>query len=277
MSKWEKVKLRDVCEINIGKTPSRDNVLFWNNGIYKWLSISDMQDKYLIDSKEKISMEAVGKCNMKLIPINTVVMSFKLSVGKVGILSEPMYSNEAIANFPILNCEKLHANFLYYALQSLKFENMDRAAKGLTLNKAKLNQLKIPLPPLEVQQKIAQTLDSAAALIALRKQQLAELDNLIKAAFYELFGDPVTNEKGWDIERLGDKLSIVSGFAFKSSGFQKSGVPVIKIGNINLGTFTDKEMCFWKYDKKLKKKKKKPRDIVISLTGTIGKNDYANV
>lgn len=277
MSKWEKVKLRDVCEINIGKTPSRDNVLFWNNGIYKWLSISDMQDKYLIDSKEKISMEAVGKCNMKLIPINTVVMSFKLSVGKVGILSEPMYSNEAIANFPILNCEKLHANFLYYALQSLKFENMDRAAKGLTLNKAKLNQLKIPLPPLEVQQKIAQTLDSAAALIALRKQQLAELDNLIKAAFYELFGDPVTNEKGWDIERLGDKLSIVSGFAFKSSGFQKSGVPVIKIGNINLGTFTDKEMCFWKYDKKLERVLLDPRDIVISLTGTVGKNDYANV
>ncbi|NCB76024.1 MAG: restriction endonuclease subunit S [Negativicutes bacterium] len=277
MSKWEKVKLRDVCEINIGKTPSRDNVLFWNNGIYKWLSISDMQDKYLIDSKEKISMEAVGKCNMKLIPINTVVMSFKLSVGKVGILSEPMYSNEAIANFPILNCEKLHANFLYYALQSLKFENMDRAAKGLTLNKAKLNQLKIPLPPLEVQQKIAQTLDSAAALIALRKQQLAELDNLIKAAFYELFGDPVTNEKGWDIERLGDKLSIVSGFAFKSSGFQKSGVPVIKIGNINLGTFTDKEMCFWKYDKKLERVLLHPRDIVISLTGTVGKNDYANV
>lgn len=275
MSKWEKVKLRDVCEINIGKTPSRDNVLFWNNGIYKWLSISDVQDKYLIDSKEKISMEAVGKCNMKLIPINTVVMSFKLSVGKVGILSEPMYSNEAIANFPILNCEKLHANFLYYALQSLKFENMDRAAKGLTLNKAKLNQLKIPLPPLKVQQKIAQTLDAAAELLALRKQQLAEMDNLIKAVFYEMFGDPVANEKGWETYNSSIYSEMITvGVVIKpASYYTDKGVPALRSLNIkpnrveltNLVYFSEEDS-----NSTLSKSVLRQGDVVVVRTGSTG-------
>ena len=283
MSKWEKVKLRDVCEINIGKTPSRDNVLFWNNGIYKWLSISDMQDKYLIDSKEKISMEAVGKCNMKLIPINTVVMSFKLSVGKVGILSEPMYSNEAIANFPILNCEKLHANFLYYALQSLKFENMDRAAKGLTLNKAKLNQLKIPFPPLEVQQKIAQTLDAAAALLALRKEQLAEMDNLIKSVFYEMFGDPVANEKGWQVIFVQDVYTIIDGDRGvnypKQNDFIKDGYCLfLNTGNVTKEGFKFDDLKFIseEKDKELRKGKMERGDVILTTRGTVGNIAYYN-
>ena len=74
-----------------------------------------------------------------------------------------------------------------------------------------LKQLVIPLPPMEVQQKIAQTLDAAAALISLRKQQLAELDNLIKALFYEMFGDPVMNEKGWEVKTISDVCEKIVG------------------------------------------------------------------
>ena len=96
----KKVKLGDVCEINIGKTPSRSEMSYWN-GIFPWLSISDMKEKFLCVTKERITEEAIQRLKMKIVPKGTVVMSFKLSIGKVAILSEDMYTNEAIANFEI--------------------------------------------------------------------------------------------------------------------------------------------------------------------------------
>lgn len=109
----------------------------------------------------------------------------------------------------IKNHQKVFSRFLFYVLfhyhkvgKTKSFQNKTTGIINLKLDRY-TKEIDIPLPPLEVQQKIAQTLDSAAALIALRKQQLAELDNLIKAAFYELFGDPVTNEKGWSTEKFG--------------------------------------------------------------------------
>ena len=96
----EYVKLNTLCEINIGKTPSRNKSIYWGSG-NKWLAISDLKEKYIYKSKEEITDIAVEESNMKLVPKDTVIMSFKLSIGKVAILKEDMFTNEAIANFKI--------------------------------------------------------------------------------------------------------------------------------------------------------------------------------
>ena len=182
-----RVKLGEICEINIGKTPSRSEKSFWN-GEFCWLSISDMKSKFLSQTKEKITDKAINSTNMKIVRKGTVVMSFKLSIGKVAILSEDMYTNEAIANFVIKNNYDILTDYLYYALQSLKFDHLgDRAVMGKTLNKAKLNNLSIVFYEPNEQRKIVDKLDVISNLIDYRQKQFKELSNLVKSRFYEMF------------------------------------------------------------------------------------------
>ena len=194
----KKVKLGEVCEIRIGKTPNRSQTLYWG-GDYPWLSISDLKGKILCTTKEKITQEAVQKEKMQIVSKGTVVMSFKLSIGKVGILAENMYTNEAIANFVVKNNKMLFNEYLYYALQGMNFDSLtDRAVMGRTLNKAKLNNLSIVYNEPFMQQQIVLRLDGVNKLIESRKQQLSELSKLIKSRFNEMFGDLLLNEFKWD-------------------------------------------------------------------------------
>ena len=198
----KKVKLGEVCEIRIGKTPNRSQTLYWG-GDYPWLSISDMKGKILCTTKEKITQEAVQKEKMQIVSKGTVVMSFKLSIGKVGILAENMYTNEAIANFVVKNNKMLFNEYLYYALQGMNFDSLtDRAVMGRTLNKAKLNNLSIVYNEPFMQQQIVLRLDGVNKLIESRKQQLSELSKLVKSRFNEMFGDI----SKFDVERLNNSV-----------------------------------------------------------------------
>ena len=201
-------KLNELCEINIGKTPSRNKSEYWGDGS-SWLSISDLKDKFITKTKEEITSKAISECNMKIVPKNTVVMSFKLSIGKTAILKEDMYTNEAIANFPIKN-NSLISEYLYYAIKTLNFDNTDRAVMGATLNKAKLNELKIPYCEINKQKEIVEVLNKAQELINKRKDQIAALDELVKSKFIEMFGDPITNPKNIEQVYLKDLSKLIT-------------------------------------------------------------------
>ncbi len=233
----EQKKLSNLCEINIGKTPSRNKQEYWGNG-FKWLSISDLKEKFIHNTKEEITNEAVNECNMKFVPENTVVMSFKLSIGKTAILKENMYTNEAIANFPIKNREEMIPEYLYYALQTLKFDNTDRAVMGATLNKAKLNELFIPYCKIEEQKKIAEVLDKAKELIDKRKEQIKACDELVKSRFIEMFGDTVSNPKEWKVIKLGEISSVGSSKRVFVEELVNEGIPFYRgteIGALSTG------------------------------------------
>ena len=92
-----------------------------------------------------------------------------------------------------------------------------------------------------------------------------------------MFGDPVLNPKGWEKKKLGDYVTLISGYAFTNNDYSNSGIPVIKIGNINSGYFEPKNLNYVQENVKLNKYLIYPYDIVISLTGTVGKNDYGNL
>ena len=92
-----------------------------------------------------------------------------------------------------------------------------------------------------------------------------------------MFGNIDINDKKWNEDVLKNNLSVVGGYAFKSSEFQKSGIPILRIGNINTGKFRPKDLMFWKEDEALVNYEIYPNDVVISLTGTVGKEDYGNI
>ncbi len=170
------------------------------------------QGRDLTATKETITDAAVRECNCRSIPAGTVVMSFKLSIGKVGVTTHDMFTNEAIAAVRIKRPNEFNTGYLYHALRSLDFDGIgETAVKGVTLNLGSLTSLKIPAPPYDVQQRIAQVLDKADAIRRRRRESLRLLDEFLRSAFLEMFGDPVRNEKGWNVKPLGELADFVGG------------------------------------------------------------------
>ena len=207
-------KLEGVFDLQMGKTPSRDRADYWNTNDFKWISIADLtkSDKFISETKEYLSDVAVKESGISLIPSGTVIMSFKLSIGKAAITTEPMYSNEAIMAFKDKHVIQLLPDYVYYMLTGKNWDECaNKAVKGKTLNKATLSKIKVNIHDLPKQREIVAVLDKTKSLIDKRNRELKQLDNLIKARFVELFGDPVYNQKGWEKVVLSDEAEIKIG------------------------------------------------------------------
>ena len=220
MRDWKTVKLGDVFDLQMGKTPDRKNLDFFSTTDNKWISIADISksDKYIFETKEYISDEAVKKSGIKQIPANTVIMSFKLSIGKTAITKEPMYSNEAIMAFLPNGKYDVDNDFLYHLFSNKDWtEGSNKAVKGITLNKASLLEAKILLPPLTIQKQIAKVMDKCTEIISKNERMLENYDSLIKSRFIEMFGEPIENTKSWKKEPLGNCCLLKAGKAIKAS------------------------------------------------------------
>lgn len=276
-----KYKLEEIFDLQMGKTPSRNNLEYWNTCDNKWISIGDLSQagKYISDTKEYLSNSAVEESKIKVIPANTVVMSFKLSIGKTAITSEDMYSNEAIMAFHDKHIIELMPEYMYYMFKYKSWdEGTNKAVMGKTLNKAILSKVEIEVCSIEKQKEIVELLDKVSEILDKRKAELQKLDTLIRARFVEMFGDPNINSKKWNECPLSKKLNVLGGYAFKSDQFdEKGGIPVLRIGNINAGYFRPVNMVYWQKDENLERYAMYPGDLVMSLTGTVGKDDYGNV
>jgi type I restriction enzyme, S subunit len=163
---WKAGNLGTLCNIEIGGTPSRNVAEFWDDSKQMsnyWVSIRDLNKRIILETNERISDLGVRHSNVKLQKSGTVLLSFKLSIGRVAFAGNDLYTNEAIAG---LYSDELDAEFLYYGLQQWDLlQNVDQAIKGATLNKAKLKQIEFEYPFSKKEQtKIAEilsTLDQA--------------------------------------------------------------------------------------------------------------------
>lgn len=238
-SKFDVKPLGEVCHVLIGGTPSRKSGEFFK-GDNLWVSIAEMNGQVINDTKEKITDEAVSKSNVKLIPKGTTLLSFKLSIGKIAIAGKELYTNEAIAGLIPINNQVLDS-FLYYLFKSnlIKLENyIGDKAFGKSLNSTILKKdVKIPVPPIDVQEKIIDECKKIESVYEKTRMKIVEYQAKIQDIFAEL--EVVKNDGGG--YRLSDtnvfKLSI--GKRVLRTELTDKGIPVYSanvfepIGNID--------------------------------------------
>lgn len=199
-----KLRLSDIYELQMGKTPARNTPAFWN-GTNAWVSISDLTSsrKYISQTRECITDNAITRTGIKKIPKDTLLMSFKLSLGKVAITTTDIYTNEAIMAFIDKKKYDVDVHYMYHYFQAIDWTiGTNKAVKGITLNKRALSEKVVDLPPINIQQEIAERMDNLNAVTENLQRQFMLLDELVKSQFIELFGDPVTNPKGWKTNSL---------------------------------------------------------------------------
>ena len=182
---WVKCNLADISLIKKGFTPSTNNSEYWGGNI-SWLSIADMkQGKYIDKTAKRITLK--GTLNKKIVKSGSLVMSFKLTIGKLGILTKDMYTNEAICNFEWKN-NNINTEFMYYYLNSINILKYgSQAAKGITLNNDTLNAIPVTLPPLKEQEKIANFFSAVDKKIDLIQAQIDEMEKFKKGLLQQMF------------------------------------------------------------------------------------------
>lgn len=201
---WRVVRLGEVAEIKLGRTPPRQEGRYWQRGEIPWVSIADLNNGVTTETKEKISQEAFEEVfNSSFIPVGTLLLSFKLTIGKVGILGLPAVHNEAIASiFPYGG--KVIRDYLFFLFQSMDFDALlDSYVKGKTLNKQKLLLLPIPLPPPEEQQEIARILQAVDEKIRAEEERKEALERLFRSLLHHLMTAKVRLPKAF-VERFAE-------------------------------------------------------------------------
>lgn len=235
----QRVYISDVFALQMGKTPPRKNMEYWNSGSIDWLSIADLSNcgKYASISKERITPAAIEKCRMQAVPANTLVMSFKLSIGKTAITARPIYTNEAIMAFIDKGTYVFSLDYLYHQFKSREWsQDINVAVMGATLNKKTLSEQEIVLPPLEEQQRIANRLDEIERLQRIAQDMLDKYDELIQSRFVEMF----EQDHPYDFVPMSSIGTVQTGAtpSRKNREYYNGDIPWIKTNQIKYSTIT---------------------------------------
>ena len=268
-------RLDELFDLQMGKTPARKNPEYWNSNDHKWISIADLSkcEKYITETKEHISSIAVQESGISEIPANTVIMSFKLSIGKTAITKEPIYSNEAIMSFRDKGMTPLLPDYIYYMFSGRDWsKGSNTAVMGTTLNKATLSQIRIYVHAYEDQKRIVDLLDKVSSIISKREQELVELDDLIKARFVEMFGTEREFER-WSCCTIGDVAKVGVGVVIKPTQYYTDdGIPAFRSLNIGEMKVKDNDWVYFTEEghKKNQKSVVKTNDVLVVRSGAPG-------
>jgi type I restriction enzyme S subunit len=185
---WEVKPLGEVAQLRFGRTPARKEPRFWSAGAVPWVSIGDLNDGTIRTTKERISEEAFASVfRARLTPAGTLLLSFKLTVGKTGILGIDATHNEAIASVAP-DTSKVERDFLFLLLRTLNYRALaDPCIRGRALSRRKLMTLSVPLPPLDEQRAIVRVLSAIQRAIEASDRVIAAARELKRSLMRHLF------------------------------------------------------------------------------------------
>ena len=231
-------KLGDICSIVSGTTPKSNRPEYWDGDI-NWVTPAELNDDsdIIYESQRKITEQAVQDSSLKPFPAGTVLLSSRAPIGKAAIAGVEMYCNQGFKNLICSN--RIYNRYLYHFLKN-STEYLNSLGRGATfkeISKSIVENIEIPLPPLDEQRRIAAVLDKVSGLIAKRREQLDKLDELVKARFVEMFGYPIKNEKGFPTITGQDFFKLSNGKFVPENKRFDNGVPAY--GGNGISWYTD--------------------------------------
>lgn len=266
---WEYKRLREIGHIVTGSTPSTKDETNYSPREYCFVKPSDLpsQGIALIEETEYY-VSSKGLSKSRVLPTGSVLVSCIGSIGKIGILTKEACSNQQIN--AIIPKNDIDSKFIAYSIYAYRFllESIANAPVVPIINKTDFSKIQIPLPPKFTQLSIVSELDKINELIRLKKEQLKDYDKLAQSIFYEMFGDPVENEKGWEVKKIGEIGSVERGAGISKKDFVEDGLPCIHYGQLHtiLGARTKKHYTSIPHDLLPKYKVAHTGDLVMAIT-----------
>ena len=228
---WEYKKLGEVGNIVTGSTPSTKDESNYSPREYCFVKPSDLPSQGIAIIKEtEYYVSTKGLSKSRILPSGSVLVSCIGSIGKIGVLTKEACSNQQIN--AIIPKNEIDSKFIAYSIYAYRFmlESIANAPVVPIINKTDFSKIQIGIPPKSTQLAIVSELDKINELIRLKKEQLKDYDNLAQSIFYQMFGDPVENEMGWEVKKLGD-LAIVKTGPFGSmlhkEDYIYDGIPLV--------------------------------------------------
>ena len=219
------------CKTGSGGTPSRSKIKeYYEGGDIPWIKSGELAQDTILAAEESITQKAVYESSAKVLaPGAILVAMYGATVGQVSRLRIAAATNQAICHiYP--DTEVCEPDYLYRVLKGAKDRLLAKRVGGgqPNISQTIIREIPIPLPPLAEQKRIVAILDAADALRAKRRESLAQLGTLLQSTFLELFGDPVTNPKGWEQRLLGSICDVGSSKRVFVNELVETGVPFFR-------------------------------------------------
>ena len=261
-------RLGDICTVVSGSTPKSNIPEYWDGDI-KWITPAELTEQsYIItDSARHITELGVQKTGLKPFPAGTVILSSRAPIGKTAIAGCEMFCNQGFKN--LICSDQVNNRYLYWFLtcNTDYLNSLGRGATFKEISKGIVEDIEIPLPSISKQVEIAEKFEKVSDLIALRKEQLAKLDQLVNSRFVELFG-----HKGYPEDSLLNLCNIID-YRGKTPEKVEDGLPFITAKNVRMHQmnlepreYISKET----YDKVMVRGFPKEGDVVFTTEAPLG-------
>ena len=237
------IKLGDICEFQSGGTPAKGNTEYYNGNI-PWITTIALNGGW-IDANDAvgwITEKAIKESAAKIVPAHSIMVGTRVGVGKVAVNAVSMATSQDIISLLKIDEARWSKDYLCKFLQS-KNNFLKAQARGATIKGIKidvLSKLRVPEISIEKQNYISKVIDMVKQVIIFRKNELQKLDELIRARFVELFGDPMVNSFGWDTTRVVNLVaSCEAGWSGNGTQREKEDgeIAVLKVSAVTKGYF----------------------------------------
>lgn len=269
---WEYKKLEDISSsVLIEKAKKR----FSPNDVIRYIDISSIDNinQCLTGTTSFKMLDAPSRAQQKVEYGDILISTVRPNLRNIAIVNDDATNLVASSGFCVLRInDAALRSYIFYYVVSNKFtaylEKLTNGANYPAVKETDVRKALIPIPPKPTQLSIVSELDKLNELIRIKKEQLKDYDTLAQSIFYEMFGDPVENEKGWEVKTFGEIGTLERGAGISKKDFVDDGLPCIHYGQLHtiFGAYTRKTITFIPKDLLPKYKIAYPGDLILAIT-----------
>lgn len=240
MNSYATLCVGEFCTTGSGGTPSRaEHAKYYEGGTIPWVKSGELRENMIFETEERVTNIALQETSIKMVPRGAILLAmYGATVGRLALLGTEATTNQAVCHI-VPDPEVADVRYVFHALanQVPKMVGMGVGGAQPNISQGVVKSLKVRLPPICEQRRIAAILDKADALRAKRREALVKLDRLKQAIFVDMFGDPATNPKSWPTTRVGEHLQdVTNGLTRRGKEVEVGKHIVLRLRDIQAGS-----------------------------------------